>query len=132
MEISTNELTISTSKSTLFDFLSKVENFEAIMPENISVFKVIDDDAFKFALKGMPEIVLKFTERQAVDKIVLGSTNDQFPFELEGVIGGTDEKATLRLRFSGSFNPMISMMIKTPLTNFIETLAQKTVQHFAA
>lgn len=132
MEISTNELTISTSKSTLFDFLSKVENFEAIMPENISVFQVIDDNAFKFALKGMPEIVLKFTERQPADKIVLGSNNDQFPFELEGVIGGTDEEATLRLRFSGSFNPMISMMIKTPLTNFIETLAQKTVQHFAA
>lgn len=132
MEISTNQLTISTSKSTLFNFLSKVENFEAIMPENISIFKVIDDDAFKFALKGMPEIVLKFTERQPVDKIVLGSTNDQFPFKLEGIIGGTEDESTLSLRFSGSFNPMISMMIKTPLTNFIETLAQKTVQHFAA
>jgi len=131
MEISTNQLAISTSKTSLFEFLSKVENFEAIMPENISVFKVIDDDAFKFALKGMPEIVLKFTVRQPADKIVLGSTNDQFPFELEGLIGGTEDEATLNLRFSGSFNPMISMMIKNPLTNFIETLAQKTVQHFA-
>jgi len=131
MEISTNQLAISTSKTSLFEFLSKVENFEAIMPENISVFKVIDDDAFKFALKGMPEIVLKFTKRQPVDKIVLGSTNDQFPFELEGLIGGPEDEATLSLRFSGSFNPMISIMIKNPLTNFIETLAQKTVQHFA-
>ena len=132
MEISTEQKTVNTAQKELYSFLSQVSNFEHIMPENISVFSVISDDAFKFALKGMPEIVLKFEERSPDQRVVLGSTNEQFPFQLKVEIGGDEQQATLELYFSGSFNPMISMMIKSPLTNFIETLASKTVQHFSA
>jgi hypothetical protein len=32
------------------------------MPENISKFEVLGDDKFLFALKGMPEIILKKKE----------------------------------------------------------------------
>jgi hypothetical protein len=133
MEISTEQKTVNTSQKELYSFLSQVSNFEHIMPENISVFSVLSDDAFKFALKGMPEIVLKFEERSPEQhRVVLGSTNEQFPFQLKVEIGGDERQALLALYFSGSFNPMISMMIKSPLTNFIETLASKTVHHFSA
>jgi len=132
MEISTEQKTVNTSQKELYSFLSQVSNFEHIMPENISVFSVLSDDAFKFALKGMPEIVLKFEERSPDQRIILGSTNEQFPFQLKVEIGGDEGQALLALYFSGSFNPMISMMIKSPLTNFIETLASKTVHYFSA
>ncbi len=132
MVISTEQKSVNASKKDLFIFLSEVSNFEHIMPENISVFSVIDENAFKFALKGMPEIVLKFEERTPNERIILGSTNEQFPFQLKVIIGGTDSQSALSLNFNGSFNPMISMMIKSPLTSFMETLSSKTIQHFAA
>ncbi|MFM1807591.1 MAG: hypothetical protein RLZZ242_316 [Bacteroidota bacterium] len=132
MEISTDSYPVNTTKNELYTFLSEVTNFKQIMPENISVFEVIHQDAFKFALKGMPEIMLRFEERTASERVVLGSTNEQFPFQLKIEIGGQEEQPTLGLHFSGSFNAMISMMIKSPLTNFIETLASKTVNHFSA
>ncbi len=43
------------------------------MPENISKFEVLDDDKFLFALKGMPEIILKKKEVIPPNKIVLGA-----------------------------------------------------------
>ena len=132
MVISTEQKSVNASKKDLFIFLSEVSNFEHIMPENISVFSVIDENAFKFALKGMPEIVLKFEERTPNERIILGSTNEQFPFQLKVIIGGTDAQSALSLNFNGSFNQMISMMIKSPLTSFMETLSSKTIQHFAA
>jgi hypothetical protein len=131
MEISTELKSVNASKKDLYTFLSEASNFEHIMPENTSEFNVIDENAFKFGLKGMPEIVLKFEERTPNERIILGSTNEQFPFQLKVTIGGTDVQSALSLNFSGSFNPMISMMIKSPLTSFMETLSSKTIHYFA-
>ena len=59
MNLESPKTTIPKSAKETFDFLSDVKNFEKLMPENISKFEVLDEDKFLFALKGMPEIVLK-------------------------------------------------------------------------
>ena len=102
------------------------------MPENNKVFKVIDENRFAFALKGMPEIVLEITERIESERVTLGSTNPQFPFSLQANLQAIDTGCTLQLNFQGEFNAMISMMIKAPLTHFIESLAEKATNHFNA
>ena len=55
-----NSPTVSVEKSAedCFTFLSSIQNFEKLMPENISRFEVLQTDRFLFALKGMPEIVV--------------------------------------------------------------------------
>lgn len=132
MQLTSPTHTLSISDSELFDFLSKVENFGAVMPENNKIFTIIDSDSFAFALKGMPEIVLKITDRIPNSAIVLGSTSEQFPFELKITIQSEPTGCSFYFDFNGTFNAMISMMIKTPLTNFIEALAQQTANHFTA
>ena len=92
------------------------------MPENIDSFKA-EGDSFKFALKGMPEIRLKMQEQEAPKKIVLGSTSDKFPFTLTADIeDDTDNSSSVQLKFDGSFNPMVAMMVKGPLQKFINSL----------
>ena len=132
MELNSPVHTINKSAQEVFSFLSKVSNFESIMPENNKVFKVIDENRFAFALKGMPEIVLEITERIESERVTLGSTNPQFPFSLHANIQAIDTGFTLQLSFQGEFNAMISMMIKAPLTHFIESLAEKATNHFNA
>ena len=56
MNLESPKVTINKSAEESFNFLTKVENFEKLMPENISKFEVLSDDTFLFALKGMPEI----------------------------------------------------------------------------
>ena len=58
MNLESPKVTVQKSGKEIFEYLSKVENFEQIMPENIDKFES-KDDSFIFALKGMPEIRLK-------------------------------------------------------------------------
>jgi len=117
--------TVETSKSPeeLYAFLCNVENYERIMPENISKFEVRDEDSFVFALKGMPEIRLRLTERIPFTLVSLGSASDKFDFSLSSSIGEIPTGSKVALNFQGDFNPMMAMMVKKPLKNFIEHLA---------
>ncbi|WP_204346284.1 SRPBCC family protein [Psychroserpens algicola] len=124
MKLESPKTTIPKSAQETFDFLSDVKNFEKLMPENISKFEVLEDDKFLFALKGMPEIVLKKKEAVAPHKIVLGAAGGKLDFSLTGHITEiAADKSEVELVFEGEFNAMMAMMIKGPINKFIETLA---------
>lgn len=124
MNLESPKTTVNKSSQEVFDFLSDVKNFEKLMPENISKFEVIDEDKFLFALKGMPEIILKKKELTPPNKIVLGAAGGKIDFSLTGQISEIDANSSeVLLQFNGDFNPMMAMMIKGPITKFIETLA---------
>lgn len=113
---------VAKSAETIYNFLMNIENFETLMPENTK-FEKINDTRFLFALKGMPEIVLDLKEGVPHSKIVLGAASDKLPFTLTGNITALEaDKSEVALNFEGEFNPMMSMMIKGPITKFIETL----------
>ncbi len=124
MKLESPKVSINKSAQDTFDFLSNVKNFESLMPDNISKFEVIDSDTFLFALKGMPEIILKKKESIAPSKIVLGAAGGKIDFSLTGYINETGENSSeIQLAFAGEFNAMMAMMIKGPISKFIETLA---------
>ena len=123
MNLESPKVKVSKSAHETFDFLTNVENFEKLMPENISKFELINDDTFLFALKGMPEITLKKKEMEAPNKIVLGAAGGKIDFSLIGNIEVINEdSSSVQLSFQGNFNSMMAMMIKGPITKFIETL----------
>jgi ribosome-associated toxin RatA of RatAB toxin-antitoxin module len=124
MNLESPKVTVEKPAQELFDLLSDVKNFEKLMPENIAKFEVIGDDAFIFGLKGMPEIKLKMKEKVAPNKIVLGAASDKLPFTLVANIDAVSDKSSaVKLDFEGEFNAMMAMMIKGPISKFIETLA---------
>lgn len=124
MNLESPKINVEKSPEDVFNFLSDVKNFESLMPENISKFEVLEDDKFLFALKGMPEIILKKKEVVPPNKIVLGAAGGKIDFSLIGHIVETGNNASeVQLKFDGNFNPMMAMMIKGPISKFIETLA---------
>ena len=44
---------IQKSQKEVYEFLTDLGNFRQLMPENIETFELIDEDQFRFALKGM-------------------------------------------------------------------------------
>jgi carbon monoxide dehydrogenase subunit G len=123
MNLESPKVTVNKSAQDVFTFLSDVKNFEALMPENISKFENLSDDKFLFALKGMPEIILEKKEVVAPNKIILGAAGGKLDFSLTGNISEIEaEKSEVQLSFNGDFNPMMAMMIKGPISKFIETL----------
>ena len=124
MKLESPKISVSKSPEDVFKFLSDVKNFETLMPENISKFEVLGEDKFLFALKGMPEIILKKKEVTPPNRIVLGAAGGKLDFSLIGNITQISETSSeVQLEFTGDFNPMMAMMIKGPITKFIETLA---------
>ncbi|SHH29500.1 orotate phosphoribosyltransferase [Winogradskyella jejuensis] len=124
MNLESPKVAVDKSAEDTFNFLSDVKNFEKLMPENISKFEVLDTDKFLFALKGMPEIVLKKKEATPNSKIVLGAAGGKLDFSLTADITEIEpNKSEVKLNFSGEFNAMMAMMIKGPINKFLETLA---------
>lgn len=115
---------IGVSARTAFEFLSRVDNYEKIMPDSMEKFQRISEERFLFSLKGMPEIVLEIKERHPNDKVVLGSASEKLPFTLTGLIAEkASDSCEVQLVFAGDFNPMMAMMIQGPIKEFIHTLS---------
>ncbi len=124
MNLESPKVSVEKSAQQLFDSLSQVHNFEKLMPDSIAKFEVLADDAFIFGLKGMPEIKLTMKEKVAPNKVVLGAASDKLPFTLTAKIDSVSEnKSEVQLFFEGEFNAMMAMMIKGPISKFIENLA---------
>ena len=123
MELKSKKVTVQKSAIELCNHLADVKNFESLMPDNISKFELLNEKAFIFALKGMPEIALEVKEVIAPNKVVLGAKSDKLPFTLTGNIEEVSETSSaVELLFEGEFNSMMAMMIKGPISKFIDTL----------
>ncbi len=124
MKLESSKIAHPKSPKEIFDFLTDLNNFEKLMPENTQKFEV-DGDSFLFALKGMPEIRLVLKEQTPNSKIVLGSASSKFAFTLTAIIDELEDKSShTQLFFEGDFNPMMAMMIKNPLQKFVNTLSE--------
>lgn len=124
MNLESPKVSVDQSAQYLFDQLSDIKNFEKLMPDTIAKFEVTGEDSFIFGLKGMPEIKLKVKEKLAPTRLLLGAASDKLPFSLEAKIDPVSEnKSDVQLLFQGEFNAMMAMMVKGPITKFIETLA---------
>jgi carbon monoxide dehydrogenase subunit G len=106
----------------LYNFLTQVENFKNLMPEDTK-FELKGEDKFLFGLKGMPEIALSLKDKTPHSQVVLGSTSDKLAFTLTCNIKPDGNGSEAQLLFNGDFNAMMAMMIKGPINKFLEQLA---------
>jgi ribosome-associated toxin RatA of RatAB toxin-antitoxin module len=124
MNLESPKTNVKKSAEYIFNALSDIKNFEKLMPENMAKFEVIDENCFEFGLKGMPEIKLVKKASTPNSEIILGAASSKLPFTLTAKIDATSENTTdIQLFFEGEFNAMMAMMVKGPITKFIETLS---------
>ena len=124
MNLESKKTVINKSQKDFFEFLTNLNNFEQLMPENTDKFEV-DGDSFIFSLKGMPEIRLVVKEKAEFNKIILGAASSKLSFSLTAIINEvTENSCEVQLLFDGEFNAMMAMMVKSPLQKFIDTLTK--------
>ena len=124
MNLEAQKITVQKSPKEIFELLTDLKNFEGLMPANKEKFEV-DGDSFIFELKGMPEIRLVLEEKVEYSKIVLGAASSKLSFSLTLNINEIDANTSeTQLLFNGDFNPMMAMMVKSPLQKFINALTE--------
>lgn len=124
MNIEGAKVSTNMSAKAAFEFFTAVENFEKLMPESTQKFEA-DGDSFLFALKGMPEIRLVLGDKIEFSMVSLKAASSKLSFSLSAHITEVSENSSdVQLKFEGDFNPMMAMMVKKPLTSFINTLTE--------
>lgn len=122
MNIDGAKVTVNKTAEECYNFFRTLKNFEQLMPESTQKFEV-DGDSFLFALKGMPEIRLVLGESIEFSKVSLAAASSKLSFTLSAHIDVVSSTSSdVQLKFEGDFNPMMAMMVKKPLTSFINTL----------
>ena len=124
MNIEGKKVLIAKSSKEAYNFFMTLDNFELLMPTSTEKFEV-EGDSFLFGLKGMPEIRLVLGNSVEYSKVSLGAASSKLSFTLEAnILSVSDSSSEVQLQFDGDFNPMMAMMVKKPLTNFIDTLTE--------
>lgn len=125
-KIESEKVEITNSAEKVFNYLSDFNNFEKLMPSQVTNWTSTSDEC-SFTINGMATIGMKIIEKSPFSKITI-SSHGKVPFEFKLFVLLTETGANTsigQLTFESVMNPMIKMMVEKPLGNFFNMLAQK-------
>jgi carbon monoxide dehydrogenase subunit G len=125
MKLESSTATVTKPIEEVFGKLTQANTYEQLMPEEAS-FQIKDEKHFSFKLGGMPVIPLKLERQTPNTQIVMAADGGSVPFELHANLEAIDGETKIQLVFESNINPMMQMMVKKPLTQFLEALIANT------
>ena len=106
----------------IFTRFKNVNIFKRLLPKSCR-FKTLTQKKFCFKLDGMPEFFLDVEKKFSNEKTIYSSSKSKFDFTLEATFTENSKNQTdLQLIFKGTFNSVMSLMIKNPIKNFFEEI----------
>ena len=126
MEIIRETKPLLYSSNEIYDYVIKIDNYEAILGNEIRNFEKLNENQFKIKISSMPNICLELVEDNINSCVKLISNDSNLNFEILISINSIDENSSVvNVKFDGKFSSMIEMMIKNPLEKFIDSLRNK-------
>jgi len=124
--IESNKSEINRSAEEIFNFLSDFNNFEKLMPDQVSNWESNEEEG-SFTIQGMATIGMKISEKIPSNEIRIVSTaKSPFRFDLNCFIETTgDAGCRAFMVFEAELNPMIQMMVEKPLGNLFNYIVKK-------
>lgn len=124
--IESNKTSVNKSSEEVFNFLSNFNNFQKLMPEQVTNWQSTEDEC-SFTIAGMASLGMKIVEKKPNELIkVIRNGNAPFDFTLECLLNEkSPAESEVQLAFNADLNPMLKMMAVKPLTNFLNILVQK-------
>jgi carbon monoxide dehydrogenase subunit G len=119
---------MNASQKRVFEFLSDFNNFEKLMPDQVSNWKS-EKETCSFTIQGMTDISLKYSLKQAFHTIKVepdGKSPINFDLMVNLAVNDMDEQKTNgTIEINASLNPMMAMIAKRPLENLVEVMIDK-------
>ena len=126
MKIESEKSEISKPASEVFSFLSNFNNFQKLMPEQVTNWHSTEEEC-SFTISSMASIGMKIVEKTPNTLLkVVSQGKTPFPFTLNIHITETaPDKCNGQLICEADLNPMMAMMAEKPLRKFFNVLAEK-------
>lgn len=126
MEIIRETKPLLYSTNEIYDYVIKIDNYKAILGDEIRNFEKLNENQFKIKIGSMPNICLELVEDNINSCVKLISNDSNLNFKILISINSIDENSSvINVKFDGKFSSMIEMMIKNPLEKFIDSLRNK-------
>ncbi|MCD4730672.1 MAG: hypothetical protein K8R74_08735 [Bacteroidales bacterium] len=121
-----DKITINKTSEDIFAFLSDFNNFEKLMPEQVTNWRSTNESC-SFTIKGMADLAMKMGQRTEFSQITYNSEGDKpFSFDLDTHFNAVDtEQTETQIILNADLNPMLKMMAGRPLQNFVNLLVNK-------
>jgi carbon monoxide dehydrogenase subunit G len=134
MKFTGNPQTVDATKEEVFEFLTDFNNFEQLMPEQVSEWRS-DKDRCTFTIQGMTTITLVYKKKEPFHTIEVepeGKTPVRFNllvklFESENA----PEKTTGIIEIDAELNAMMAMIARRPLENLVNVMTEKLNEIFS-
>ncbi|NUM50625.1 MAG: hypothetical protein HUU48_05860 [Flavobacteriales bacterium] len=126
-KIESNKAYVKKGQKELFTFLSDMNNFARLLPSDKIENVVTTDKTCSFRINGMADISL-VKKRETPNYQIEIESGEKTPFKFTlniYITEETDYASCAQLVFEGHLNPMLKLMVETPLTNFFNMLASK-------
>ncbi len=130
MHISGKTVSVNTDINKVFDFLADFNNFEHLMPDQVSDWKS-DADSCSFSVKGMGKVGMKYAKKESpvlIEMVPYGKSPISFSLKIKLAEQDGGTKASGEV--DADLNPMLAMMAKRPLENLINEITSKLAQKF--
>src|SRR5690554_2265425 len=125
MNVDTPKIRFAKNQKEAFDFLSNMENYRDLMPDDTKSFDVHESGkGFSVQIGNLPKVGMKLKEAIEPSQLSFESPSPNFEYYLTINISELNaDESEIFLNFEGKFNMIIEMMAKGPLTNFINTIS---------
>ncbi|MFH1121404.1 MAG: SRPBCC family protein [Bacteroidota bacterium] len=120
------EVTIARTDDFVFNFLSDFNNFQQLMPPQVTDWKS-DGESCSFNIQNMATLGMRYKEK-IPDKHIFIQSEGRVPFDFDlqcFIVSSSDRSCDASLEFNADLSPMLKMLASKPLENFINILAQK-------
>ena len=118
---------INSSDEKIYNFLSDFNNFRSLIPEDKIKNWESTKESCKFSLDGLGEPGMKIIEKEPNKLIkITGAEGSKFNFFFWMQLKQVEENDTrIKLTLHAELNPMIQMMAKKPLQDFLDMLVDQ-------
>lgn len=134
MNFNSKPVTLNANQKTVYEFLTDFNNFEKLMPEQITNWKS-DKEICSFTIQGMTDLSLKYDSKEPFHAVkVVPDGNSPISFDLNLKISPNDldeQKTTGIIEINANLNPMMAMIAKRPLENLVEVMSEKLNEEFS-
>ncbi len=124
-KIDSDKVTVEKSAKEIFDFLSNFNNFQKLMPEQVTNWESTEEEC-SFTIAGMASLGMKIQDKTP-NSLIRVARHGKAPFDffLNCAIEENGKNCDVQLSFDADLNPMLKMMAVKPLGNFLNLLVNR-------
>lgn len=132
MELKSDTRPVHAPAEELYGFLTDFNHFEHLLPEQVSNWEA-STNRCSFTIEGLPPITLTMGETKPNEMVTyLPDGHAPVDFSLTFHIEDNDEGGSrCTVTLNADLNPMLSMMAKRPLQNFVDLVAEKLEKRYS-